>query len=121
MKEPSWLSMQEVLDDLSVPREKTHQTAAYEGSRRVPANRTPSTTVLPGNSPNPLGRRKEMKEPSWLSMQEVLDDLSVPRSTMNDWRARKRGPRFVKLPGGQLRVSRVEYEAWCASFEEAAA
>ena len=121
MKEPSWLSMQEVPDALSVPREKTHQTAAYEGSRRVPANRTPSTTVLPGDSPNPLGRRKEMKEPSWLSMQEVLEDLGVPRSTMNDWRARKRGPRFVKLPGGQLRVSRVEYEAWCASFEEAAA
>jgi len=87
----------------------------------VRANRSQGTTVLPGNSPNPLGRRKEMKEPSWLSMQEVLADLNVPRSTMNDWRARNRGPRFVKLPGGQLRISRVEYEAWCANFQEAAA
>ena len=63
-----------------------------------------------------------MKKPSsWLSMAEVLDDLSVSRSTMNDWRARGQAPRFVKLPGGQLRVSRIEYEAWCADLQEAAA
>jgi predicted DNA-binding transcriptional regulator AlpA len=62
-----------------------------------------------------------MKKPSWLSMKEVLEDLGVPRSTMNDWRARGQGPRFVKLPGGQLRLSRVEYEAWCADLQEAAA
>ncbi len=37
-----------------------------------------------------------MKKPSsWLSMAEVLDDLSVSRSTMNDWRARGQAPRFV--------------------------
>jgi predicted DNA-binding transcriptional regulator AlpA len=54
-------------------------------------------------------------------MAEVLDDLSVSRSTMNDWRARGQAPRFVKLPGGQLRVSRIEYEAWCADLQEAAA
>ena len=54
-------------------------------------------------------------------MIEVLEDLGVPRSTMNDWRARGQGPRFVKLPGGQLRLSRVEYEAWCADLQEAAA
>jgi predicted DNA-binding transcriptional regulator AlpA len=62
-----------------------------------------------------------MKKPSWLSMKEVLKDLGVPRSTMNDWRARGQAPRFVKLPGGQLRLSRVEYEAWCANLQEAAA
>ena len=54
-------------------------------------------------------------------MKEVLEDLGVPRSTMNDWRARGQGPRFVKLPGGQLRVSRVAYEEWCANLQEAAA
>jgi predicted DNA-binding transcriptional regulator AlpA len=43
-----------------------------------------------------------------LSFKEVLEELGVARSTMNDWRARGQGPRFVKLPGGQLRLSRVE-------------
>ena len=62
-----------------------------------------------------------MKKTSWLTMKEVLEDLGVPRSTMNDWRARGQAPRFVKLPGGQLRVSRIEYEAWCADLQEAAA
>ena len=61
------------------------------------------------------------KQSSWLSLKEVLADLGVPRSTMNDWRARGQGPRFVKLPGGQLRVSRVAYEEWCANLQEAAA
>ena len=62
-----------------------------------------------------------MKKPSsWLSMADVLDDLSVSRSTMNDWRARGQARRFVKLTGGQLRVSRIEYDAWCADLQEAA-
>ena len=49
------------------------------------------------------------KQSSWLSFKDVLEELGVARSTMNDWRARGQGPRFVKLPGGQLRLSRVEF------------
>jgi len=59
------------------------------------------------------------KQSSWLSFKEVLEELGVARSTMNDWRARGQGPRFVKLPGGQLRLSRVEYDEWCANLQEA--
>ena len=87
----------------------------------MPGKKLTGTLTLPGYSLNPSRQEKEMKKPSWLSMKEVLEDLGVPRSTMNDWRARGQGPRFVKLPGGQLRLSRVEYEAWCADLQEAAA
>jgi len=66
------------------------------------------TDLSAGISLNPPAG-EEMKKASYLSMKEVLEDLGVPRSTMNDWRARGQGPRFVKLPGGQLRLSRVEF------------
>ena len=34
-------------------------------------------------------------------MNEVLEDLGVARSTMDDWRARGDGPTFTKFPGGR--------------------
>ena len=40
------------------------------------------------------------KQSEWMSFKEVLDDLDVPRSTMDDWRARGDGPVFTKFPGG---------------------
>lgn len=80
------------------------------------------TDLSAGISLNPSAERKKMsKQSSWLSFKEVLEELGVARSTMNDWRARGQGPRFVKLPGGQLRLSRVEYDEWCANLQEAVA
>jgi predicted DNA-binding transcriptional regulator AlpA len=77
---------------------------------------------LPGYPITLSAERKKMsKQSSWLSFKDVLEELGVARSTMNDWRARGQGPRFVKLPGGQLRLSRVEYDEWCANLQEAVA
>jgi predicted DNA-binding transcriptional regulator AlpA len=60
------------------------------------------------------------KQSSWLSMKEVLEDLGIPRSTMDDWRARNEGPRFTKFPGGRLRIQRAEYNMWLASLKKVA-
>jgi predicted DNA-binding transcriptional regulator AlpA len=60
------------------------------------------------------------KQSGWMSMKEVLEDLGVARSTMDDWRARNDGPTFTKFPGGQLKIRRVDYEMWLANLQRVA-
>ena len=55
-----------------------------------------------------------------LSIADVCEDLSVSRSTFYEWRAKGRGPRCIKLPNGDIRINRAEYERWLATLEEAA-
>jgi predicted DNA-binding transcriptional regulator AlpA len=58
-----------------------------------------------------------------LTVREILEDLAdedgspLPRSTWDDWRAKGTGPKCIKLPNGQLRVRRAEYERWLAARE----
>lgn len=55
-----------------------------------------------------------------LTVQEILTDLGVARSTFDDWRAKGRAPRCIKLPNGELRIRRSEYDRWLESRELAA-
>jgi predicted DNA-binding transcriptional regulator AlpA len=54
-----------------------------------------------------------------LTIQEILDDLGIARSTFSDWRTKGSAPRCLKLPNGELRVRQSEYTSWLASREEA--
>ena len=55
-----------------------------------------------------------------LTLAEVCEDLGVSRSTFYDWRAKGRGPLCIKLPNGEIRINRAEYERWLTTLEEAA-
>lgn len=55
-----------------------------------------------------------------LTIAEICADLDIARSTFYEWRAKKCAPRCIKLPNGDIRVRRTEYERWLASYEEAA-
>lgn len=55
-----------------------------------------------------------------LTIADVCVDLGVSRSTFYEWRAKGRGPRCIKLPNGEIRINRAEYERWLATLEEAA-
>jgi predicted DNA-binding transcriptional regulator AlpA len=62
-----------------------------------------------------------MSKPSrFMTVAEICADLCVPRSTWDDWKAKGRGPRCIKLPNGQIRVRRTEYERWLETREDAA-
>jgi predicted DNA-binding transcriptional regulator AlpA len=52
-----------------------------------------------------------------LRLLDILDDLGVSRSTFHDWRAKGRAPRCLKLPNGELRIRRTDYEAWLRTLE----
>jgi predicted DNA-binding transcriptional regulator AlpA len=53
-----------------------------------------------------------------ITLADLLDDLGVSRSTFHDWRVKGRAPRCLKLPNGELRIRRVDYEAWLESLTD---
>lgn len=55
-----------------------------------------------------------------LSVDDVCAELGIARSTWNDWRAKRKAPKCVKLPNGSLRVRRSELDRWLGECEDAA-
>jgi len=55
-----------------------------------------------------------------LTVSELCSELGISRSTFYEWRAKNRAPRCVKLPNGEIRIRRTEFERWLDSCEEAA-
>jgi excisionase family DNA binding protein len=50
-----------------------------------------------------------------LTLAEVCAELKIQRSTFYDWRAKGRAPRCLKLPNGELRITRRDLDAWLES------
>lgn len=55
-----------------------------------------------------------------LTIMDVCDELGVARSTFYDWRAARKAPRCIKLPNGEIRIRRVDFEKWLAGLEDIA-
>ena len=53
-----------------------------------------------------------------LTIAEFCEEMRVPRSTFYDWRAKRRAPRCIKMPNGELRIRRSEFERWLDEHEE---
>ena len=54
-----------------------------------------------------------------LTVSELCAELKVSRSTFYDWRQKRRGPRCIRLPNGDLRIRRRDLDAWLATREVA--
>ena len=50
-----------------------------------------------------------------LTVNELCAELKVSRSTFYDWRQKRRGPRCIRLPNGDLRIRRCDLDAWLAA------
>jgi len=55
-----------------------------------------------------------------LTIAEVCEDLGISRSTFYEWRTKGRAPRCIRLPNGDIRINRADYERWLRTLEEAA-
>jgi predicted DNA-binding transcriptional regulator AlpA len=55
-----------------------------------------------------------------LTIADLCAELGVARSTFYDWRAAKKAPRCIKLPNGDIRIRRTDFENWLESLEDAA-
>ncbi|NVM97763.1 helix-turn-helix domain-containing protein [Arthrobacter sp. SDTb3-6] len=68
-------------------------------------------TTKPGSDPAPF-------EPaSWMSPQDVCNQLHIPRQTFYQWRAKRLGPPAYKF-GKLIRVKRDDFNEWMASHAE---
>lgn len=57
----------------------------------------------------------------WLTVEQVLDELGVPRSTFYKWRQLGVGPRTIQLPNRSVRVRRSALNDWLKTLEDGAA
>jgi predicted DNA-binding transcriptional regulator AlpA len=55
-----------------------------------------------------------------LTVDQFCTELIISRSTFYDWRAKGRAPECTKLPNGELRILRVDYEQWLKDLRGAA-
>jgi len=55
-----------------------------------------------------------------LTVAELCAELGISRSTFYEWRAKKRAPRCIKLPNGDLRIRRSELDRWLDAHEDVA-
>jgi len=56
----------------------------------------------------------------WLTVEQCLLELNIPRSTWEKWRQRGRAPRAKRLPNGQLRIHRECLDRWLNDLPEQA-
>ncbi|MEV5375600.1 helix-turn-helix domain-containing protein [Streptomyces nondiastaticus] len=55
-----------------------------------------------------------------MTVKEVIGDLKIAPSTFYRWRRLGKAPRAIKLPNGDVRIRRSEYDRWLAEREDAA-
>jgi len=66
--------------------------------------------------------RNENRE--WMTVVEILQILAdengrpLPRRTWQQWRAEGKAPPAIRLPNGQLRIRRADFETWLAELDE---
>lgn len=65
--------------------------------------------------------RTRSGESRHLTIADVCADLGISRSTFYDWRAKRKAPPCLKLPNGDLRIRRTDYERWLSALTEEAA
>lgn len=58
---------------------------------------------------------------SFLTLDEFLTELDIPRSTFFRWKALGNAPRTYKMPNRQIRIRRTDFESWLSDREEAQA
>lgn len=53
----------------------------------------------------------------YLSIKGLCAELDIAPSTFYEWRAKGNAPVCIKLPNGEIRIRRTDFEAWLTSRE----
>lgn len=56
----------------------------------------------------------------WMTVAEFCAEMGIARTTFDDWRAKHRAPKAIRLPNGSLRIRRTDFENWLDTLEDAA-
>ncbi|WP_285754076.1 helix-turn-helix domain-containing protein [Lentzea sp. NBRC 105346] len=65
-------------------------------------------------------RRTPADSDEFMDTEEFMAKLDIARSTFDDWRAKGKCPKWFRLPNGQLRCRRSEFNQWIDALEGAA-
>ncbi|MEU7881139.1 helix-turn-helix transcriptional regulator [Microbispora bryophytorum] len=61
------------------------------------------------------------KDDKLMTVPEILDALGgISRRTFYRWREIGKAPEGIKLPNGEIRICRSEFDAWLERLREAA-
>lgn len=60
------------------------------------------------------------KRRAHMTVADVCQELGVARSTFYDWRAAKKAPPCLKLPNGDLRIRREDFDRWLEQLQQPA-
>lgn len=52
---------------------------------------------------------------TWVSVDDLADELQIPKSTIYGWKTRGLGPRWTRV-GKHLRARRTDVDAWLDSL-----
>jgi predicted DNA-binding transcriptional regulator AlpA len=55
-----------------------------------------------------------------LTLEAVCAELKISRSTFYEWRQKRVAPPCHRLPNGQLRIVRKDFEEWLSSCKDVA-
>ncbi|GII05456.1 helix-turn-helix transcriptional regulator [Planobispora takensis] len=58
-----------------------------------------------------------MSKAEKLTVTDICTELRITRSTFYDWRQKGRAPKCFRLPNGELRIYRSEFDRWLAGLE----
>lgn len=56
-----------------------------------------------------------------MTIMDVCEELGISRSTFYDWRKKRTAPPCLRLPNGDLRVRRTDFDDWLSSLCDGAA
>jgi predicted DNA-binding transcriptional regulator AlpA len=82
------------------------------------SHQPPPEPNIPRQRTTEPGTRRRPERDALLPLTEVYRELDVSRSTFYDWRAKGKAPQCIKLPNGELRIRRSEFDRWLAALEE---
>ena len=95
----------------TMPATRTHRPAD---------DHTPRDTAAARRRRGALREAGPASEDTWLTVDQLCAELHIARSTFYDWRAKGRAPKCHKLPNGDIRIRRADYERWLADLGDAA-
>lgn len=88
------------------------------GSARAPTHHTAQQGDPVEGDAMATSSTGDLRPRRYLTVADICDELDLPRSTFYDWRSKRRAPRCLKLPNGEIRVKRVDFDAWLESHVE---
>ena len=89
-------------------------------TRRPAPDSVPRDTAASRRAGAALREAGPAPEPRMITVGQFCAELLISRSTFYDWRAKGRAPECTRLPNGELRILRVDYEQWLKDLRGAA-